>query len=470
MLNAIFLNLTAFLLAVTPVSTYKEGVVGRPASFFSSDAKSQHERTVSSLIYRGLFKYDIYGEIIPDLADTWAISEDGLVYTIKLKDAQYWTDGSKVTSDDLIYTAFTSPDLAGVATDKVDDLTVRYTLPNKYAPFLSLLSNGVMHIQAKQKENALKPVSNGNWQVVAVEKSGDRVSKVVLRTRNEDYQIRKIIFKYYSNNNELVIAAKLGEIDGFLSSEQQNLDNYNNLTFPEQGIYYSLYFNLQDEQLKDLAFREKLQKTLNIPDLIYDKGIFTEGPISRSSFTNSALNFNPYKEGFNDILGYKLVVTVPDSSNTDEIANRIKDVWEDKLGLEVELNKIPPTDMVEQIVNPRNYQILIYGQEVGRDPDRYVNWHSTQKSAPGHNLSLFENVRADRALEEGRNNYENDARKVHYNEFQKAIIENVPAIFLYHPYVHFYVSKYIDGIGQKYTFTQYDRFLDLQNWRRVETN
>ena len=65
---------------------------------------------------------------------------------------------------------------------------------------------------------------------------------------------------------------------------------------------------------------------------------------------------------------------------------------------------------------------------------------------------------------------DNEKRVIHYNELQKTVSENTPAIFLYHPFVHFYVSKFIDGIGEKYTFVSADRFLDLENWKRLKTN
>ena len=134
-IKGLLLHLYLLVLAVIPTDRYVEGVVGQPATFFPHQAKTSTDRTISGLIYRGLFKYDIYGSIIPDLAQTWMVSPDGLVYTIKIKDNQYWSNGKKINADDLIYTAFKSPDLSGVATDKVDDLTVRYTLPIDMHPF-----------------------------------------------------------------------------------------------------------------------------------------------------------------------------------------------------------------------------------------------------------------------------------------------------------------------------------------------
>jgi peptide/nickel transport system substrate-binding protein len=461
----------SFFLALAPTPKYVEGVLGQPRSFLPSQVKTQTERTISSLIYRGLFKYDIYGVTVPDLAESWSVSPDGLIYTIKLKDNQKWTDGKKITADDLIYTSYKVSDLSGVATDKVDDLTVRYTLPNKYAPFLSLLTIGVMPRNAEEEMDPLRPISSGDFRVAAIERTGNLVRQVVLATTSKDYQIKRMMFRFYSNEEELVTASKLGEIDAFISNTNIKLENFNDYKFPLQGIYYALYFNLRNAKFTDITLRQKMEKVLPLNDLIVDNGIKVQGPISRSVFTDNALVFDKYDNKFLDeLINTEVTITIPDTKPHRDIAGQIKNYWEDKLGISVSINKVAPEKLISSVIEPRNFEILLYGQEVGRDPDRYVMWHSTQKDAPGLNISGFEQVRADRALEEGRNETDSDKRVIHYNEFQKVINENVPAIFLYHPYVYYYVSKYIEGIGEKYTFNYSDRFLDLNNWKRVQTN
>jgi peptide/nickel transport system substrate-binding protein len=280
------------------------------------------------------------------------------------------------------------------------------------------------------------------------------------------------MFRYYSNEDELVTAAKLGEIDGFTTPElHEGLDNFSNYKFPLQGIYYALYFNLRIDKFKDIYLRQKLEKVLPIEKIITDRGIGVEGPISRSLFTSRQLVFYKYEEKFQDNLPTtEITLTIPDTESHYKFAKLLKSIWEDKLNIKVNITKIPASEMLTKVIEPRNFEILLYGQEVGRDPDRYVNWHSAQKEYPGLNLSGFEHVRADRALEEGRNELSNEVRVKHYNEFQRVINEQTPAIFLYHPYVNYYISKYIKGIGDKYTFIPYDRFLDFFNWKRIETN
>jgi len=465
------LYITAFLYSIIPVPTYTEGVVGQPRSFLPSQTITQTDKTISKLIFRGLFRYDIYGVLVPDLADNWEVSEGGLVYTIKLKDNQFWSNGTKITADDLIYTAFKVADLSGVATDKVDELTVRYTLPNKFSPFLSLLTVGIMPANAVENSNALSPISSGPFRILRVEYSGPAIQNVILFHTNPQEQIRRLVFRFYSNEEELSLAARLGEIDGFLSTQLVNLENFSTYKFPIQGVYYALFFNLRLEKLQDLELRKKMRAVLPTHKLISGKGISVEGGISRSLFTDKSLEFDYFDEDFYpEDTNISLNITVPDLPVHVQMAKRIKEYWEDDLGIDVELIRVEPERFSADVIEPRDFEVLFYGQEVGRDPDRYINWHSTQKAAPGLNLSGFEQVRADRSLEEGRNEIDNDVRVVHYSEFQKSLLDNVPIIFLYHPYATYYVNQYIEGIGEKYTFSLSDRFLDFDNWHRVVTN
>ena len=290
-------------------------------------------------------------------------------------------------------------------------------------------------------------------------------------SRKPGIGIRKLVFRYYSSEDELITASKLGEIDGFVSKETHELDNFADYKFPLQGIYYAFFFNLRNEKYQDINLRQDLEKVLDIPTLIYDKGITVEGSVSRSVFTDRELNFDKYLETYEkDWEGKEITITMADIPSQYDFVKRVKDIWEDRLNIKVSIKKIPADQILSSIIEPRDFEILFYGQEVGRDPDRYINWHSGQQDYPGLNLSGFSHIRADRALEEGRNEITNDGRVVHYREFQKVIDEQTPAIFLYHPFLNYYVSKRIEGMGDKYTFTAYGRFLDFANWKRISTN
>ena len=452
---------------LVPSKTYIEGLVGQPASFLPSRAQTETDKTISKLLYRSLFKYDNFGSLIPDLAEAWEVSNEGLNYTVTIKDNQYWSDGTKINANDLLYTSYKIPNLSGVATDKIDELTVRYTLPNKFSPFLSLLTVGVMKNQSDEKNQGFYTPTSGPFRVVSIKRKGELVKRVVIYDPKSS-KIKQIAFRFYPNESELITAYKLGEIHAFLLKDVANFKVDSSLTikqYPVQSVYYALFFNLRNEAYKNLEIRNQLAKTLNVERIIYGEGIPVEGSISRSFYTGEKYKVGSYdKTASYDLLGKEIRIDLPDTPILLEMGNKIKADWEGKLDANVTLVKHTSAEIKEQIIEPRNFDLLLFGQEVGRDPDRYINWHSTQSRAPGLNLSGFNSVRGDRALEEGRKELDVDARIKHYNEFQKVVSEYTPVIFLHHPYMNYYVSTKIKGMGDKYTFTPADRFLDFNNW------
>jgi ABC-type transport system substrate-binding protein len=327
-------------LAVSPTTTFTEGVEGQPQSFLSSQAKSQTDKTISKLIFRGLFRYDIYGILQPDLAESWTISDEGKTYTIKLKDNQYWSDGKRITSDDLIYTSFKGENLKEVSTDKVDDLTVRYSLPNKFSPFLSLLTIGIIPINSEETANPLMPVSSGQFKIVNVEKAGPVIKSVTLYNSKGGAKYKKLVFKYYPSGEEIQTATKLGEVDGFISNTKFEAENFKEYKFPLQSVYYSLFFNLTNDKFKDVEVRKAFEKVLPIEDIIYGDGITVEGAISRSIFTDKSLSFNKYDKAFSSKMkSTDVTITIPDIDAQIVIAEKVKRYWEDKLNINVKIIK-----------------------------------------------------------------------------------------------------------------------------------
>jgi peptide/nickel transport system substrate-binding protein len=467
----ILFYISTFILSTLPTSSVVEGVVGQPQSFFPTEAQSQTDKTISHLIYRGLFYYDSEGALQGDLAAEWNSSEDNLSYTIKIEEGQKWSNGVEITSDDLIYTAFKLPELTGVATDKIDRYTVRYTLPNAFSPFLSLLTAGVMPVDAEEQQNPLRPISSADFRVISIKRDGPAVRKVVLYNTNPKASIKKLVFRYYSGDRDLLTAAALGDVDTFATSEIVDLDRFKAKKIPLKGVYYSLFFNLRDEKLQDATLRERLASVLDVEELVDNQGTPVEGPLSGNPFLDDSLDFDLYQESTaSEFLDTSLEIVVPDTRKQRELAEKVEQSWEEGLGLDVNVLALNPDDIAELIIPSRNFEVLLYGQQVGRDPDRYINWHSTQADHPGLNLAGVDNVRIDISLEEGRNTVDPDERFTHYEDFQSNLMEQLPAVFLYHPYMNYYVSQNISGVSEEEVFDPWDRFDNFYEWERVFLN
>ena len=146
-----------------PGGTYVESVSGFPQSLnpllsFYNDADSD----VTSLVYSGLTRLTMTGEVVPDLALGWEIEPGGITYTFHLNPRALWHDGMPVSADDVIFTVglLQDPDYPGppdigalwqsVRVERVSDLVVRFVLAEPYAPFLDYTTFGLLpahHLQ-----------------------------------------------------------------------------------------------------------------------------------------------------------------------------------------------------------------------------------------------------------------------------------------------------------------------------------
>jgi hypothetical protein len=83
------------------------------------------------------------------------------------------------------------------------------------------------------------------------------------------------------------------------------------------------------------------------------------------------------------------------------------------LGIKVELDVVAKSRVRQDVIEPRNYQILLYGQIINVNAGPYPFWHSSQVEAPGLNLSIFSNSDIDKTLEKLRSS-NNDLEKADY--------------------------------------------------------
>jgi len=150
----------------------------------------------------------------------------------------------------------------------------------------------------------------------------------------------------------------------------------------------------------------------------------------------------------------------PEFEQTAEI---LKEQW-GKIGAQVNLEIIESIDIQQEYLRPRNYQALLFGEVLGADPDPFAFWHSTQKKDPGLNVAFYENKEVDKLLEDARQTIEQEKRTEKYAEFQKILIEDVPAVFLYSPTYLYPVNKKIKGIEIEKLAQPSFRFSQIENW------
>lgn len=501
-----------------PGGVYREAAVGQPRYLNPIVASaSDLDMDITRLVYSGLFQFNEKLELQKDLASSYEISEDNKTYTIKLREDVKWHDGETLNADDVVFTfrSIKTPDyisplsksFQGVEIEKIDDSTVSFTLKQPYAPFLTSLALGIVpeHVwsqiapkNATLSEQILKPVGTGPFEfseITTRRKTGDITSLSL--TKNEDYYgkkpyLDKIVFDFYSTNEEALQALKTGEVHGvgFLplenleEAQKDNNIDVDHLLLPQ---YFAIFFNTQkNEALSEAGVRAALSLATDRQQIV-EQALHTQGKPLHLPIPENVRNFQEEKitppanikaakqnlsesgwelgdDGFRYKDDNKLSITLTTTDWPEYIktAELIKEQWK-KVGVEVKLDHLGAGNIQQIAVQPRNYEALLFGEILPPDPDPYPFWHSTQNRSPGLNLSLFDNEEVDKLLEEARKVSDNEKRAELYRQFQNKILELSPAIILYQPY-YLYATTDIYGIEASSAALPAGRFNNIEEW------
>ena len=144
-------------------------------------------------------------------------------------------------------------------------------------------------------------------------------------------------------------------------------------------------------------------------------------------------------------------------------AEAIARSWQ-QLGVETSLSFIDSTTIRDTVIRPRSFEVLLFGEIIGADPDPYPFWHSSQISSSGFNVSNFNNTEADTVLEEARAIHDTVARGQKYVHFQNILVAEIPAIFLYQPYYPYPLGDTIRGFVPSTIIRPAHRFEQVHKW------
>jgi peptide/nickel transport system substrate-binding protein len=137
--------------------------------------------------------------------------------------------------------------------------------------------------------------------------------------------------------------------------------------------------------------------------------------------------------------------------------------WE-KMGARVTLKVFELSTFSTEVLSPRKYDVLFFGQIIGRTPDPFAYWHSSQRFSPGLNVALYANKKVDTLLENARQERDETARALLLQSFETEIAADVPAVFVYSPDFLYATGENIRGMHTGFITTESERFLDIADW------
>lgn len=377
---------------------------------------------ITSQISNGLIYINEKGEIIPALATTWEVRNNGKEYRFHLKNNLIWDNGKKFTASDINYR------FADIKSKVVDDKTIDFFLAKQLPIFPTYLRQPIIRYP-------LVGIA-GLYHVNRLKTKFGNVIEISLEPNKKD--LSPLTYKMYNNETQLLAAYKKGEINELNITKKSLADTFTSWknTKIEKTIDYSqlmtLFFNNTNQYLKEKDMRGAVISAIDTTKLNL-LGEIASGPIQPISW---AYNPNLKKNNSDPDVSEKIIKKYIEASQSaqlnlvtyyeyyniaDEIAAELKHV-----GLSVNLIIASPDKQ-------NNFDFLLALWKVPLDPDQYYFWHSTQTQG---NIGNYKNVKIDKLLEDGRNTLSLDDRKRIYFEYQRIIQDDPPAAFLYYPYVY----------------------------------
>ncbi|HEY2495297.1 MAG TPA: ABC transporter substrate-binding protein [Paenibacillus sp.] len=459
------------------------GNSGYPSPFaFSSSGPGGFLR--NSFLFDTLTWKDENG-VIPWLAKSWSISEDGLQYTFELEENVLWHDGHSLTADDVVFSFeyyqihpfMWTGDISQIqSVTAIDDHKVQFTLNNGYAPFLSDLVGIVPIIPKHVWTNVDSPlefrdpsalVGTGPYTL----KQYDEKSGQYLFTANNHYFKGKVLVKEvaYLNPENKILALQKGEIDtamltNYSEVQQLQKEGFDVIKSAPTGSALRLTFNLDHPQLKDKRLRQAMAYALDRAEMAQkisggDPIVGNAGIIPPDSpWYNSSVKQYEYNtteaERILDELGYAknangerdgLKLNVMVSSNSPE-AQVMQEMLK-KVGIVLNIQQIDSATFTTAM-GENKYDMAITGHiGLSGDPDYLRLWFLGEASNTwAAREKQFDNPEFQQLAIEQMSELDEDKRKEIVGEMQNILAEELPTLVLYHrPFYYLFKSSSFNG-------------------------
>lgn len=482
------------------------------------------DQDIGRLIFSSLLRFDDRGLPVNDLVESMGISQSGQNYNISLRQDAFWHDGRPLTSSDVVFTIdlLLSEDLPipedirdlwqDIEVEALDEHTLQFRLPEPFSPFLDYLTFGILpeHLLGElspadiiDSDFNLQPTGSGPYTFDRFEVNGDQISGVVL-TAFEDYYhgppfIEQFIFNYYPDSQAAIGAYQAGEVLGISRITNDILQSAlaePNLNFHsgQVPLLSIIFLNLDDPQVpffQDLEIRRALMMGIDrqriITQLNNGQATLAHGPIFPGSWAYydgvEKIEYDP--EGAINILraaGYSIPASgtpvrtneegqslsfdlvYPQDEKNEQLAAVIAADWE-ALGVQANLKPVDADLLLEDHLDPREYQAALVEINLTRspDPDPYPFWDQAQITG-GQNYSQWNDRQASEYLEQARVELDRSERIRLYNNFQVRFSNELPALPLFYQIYNYGIDQRVNGVTIGSLYQPSDRFAEVIKW------
>ncbi|MSQ41885.1 MAG: peptide ABC transporter substrate-binding protein [Dehalococcoidia bacterium] len=492
---------------------YVEGVIGAPSRINPLFARSNDvDADLAALIFSGLTRIDGDGAPRPDLAERWEVTPDGLTYTFRLRPGVLWHDGAALDAADVAFTiaqlqaaGFRGPPAlaaqwTGVTVTVADPLTLVIELPAPSAGFLARTALGVLprHLltgldpaQLAASPFNLAPVGSGPYRLAALDARHAGLERYAGH-RGGAAALRAIELRFYADRAALEAALAGGDVNAALLAESPTVEGLAAVaaradlaaTALVRSGYTMLYLNNQRAPLNDPSLRRAIAAAIDRRALLEGTGGYGaagDGPIVPGSWAYAPGQWPaPFEadalfdaaawprgtDGVRARAGRALALElVTNADPAREALARAVAAQLGEHGARVTVVSVGAAELIARRLEPRDYQLALFGWDTEVDPDPYGAWHSSQIPAPGRNVAGYRDALADLLLEGARVTLDVDERRELYRRLSERFVEHAPSVVLLYParvYVH---PAALTGLTDGLLFAPADRFRGVEGWR-----
>jgi peptide/nickel transport system substrate-binding protein len=525
-------NLSAYYQSLQPVpgGLYTEGLVGNFTNANPVYATGAADTAVSHLVFSGLFKYDTSNKLVGDLAEGYKLNDTQTRYTVHLKPGLVWHDGHPVTADDVVFTYKTIQNIEaqsplyssylGINVSKQGSYTVIFDLPNALSDFPYSLVNGILpyHLlkdtlpeQLRSSSFNTSPIGTGPFEWKFIEVSGGK-------SDTREQRISLSSFKHYQAGspkldglNVITFSDEPHMVSAFSAKQINSMSGLDNvpsrLKNDKSAQAYvtplttavMVFFKNSQPILADPNVRKALIEAADTSQFnaLFDEPVqLVNSPLLKGQLgydmnlvqptynfddANAILDNAGWTRGANGIrakANQNLVfnLSAQDSSDYSKTARFLQQAW-GKLGVKVQVQYYDHNDLQTSVVANHDYDALLYGVNIGVDPDVFAYWDSSQASitSQGHlNLSEYKSPAADSAIEAGRTRSNAQVRAVKYKAFLTQWTKDLPAMGLYQQNYLYVTRGPVFNFDRSSANAGTDRFYNVSNWmvrqKRQTTN
>jgi len=502
---------------------YTEGVVGFARYVNPVLANTASDNDVTKLIYSGLTKRSSDGSIEPDLATDYSVNSNQTEYTFNINPEATFHDGHPVRAEDVVFTVesikdptINSPKQARwqeVTATAEDSTTVTFSTDKSFADLPTNATVGILpkHLWDEESSRSFafsqlntKPVGSGPYKIERVARNNSGTpSAYELKafpdyTQNEPY-LSDLTLRFYPDNQSRRQAFENGQIDGMYGVDPAYANKLKadgaRVESHQFNRIFSVFFNqnnnevLADENVRT-ALAEAIPKQEIIDSALAGFGSSATGPLppnlvshSSSSVNTTSSESNPTNSGTSspkelladagwersdgtltkDQKQLSITLTTADIPMLRKTGNIIKSRWED-LGVVVSVEVLPANELSRQVIRPRDYDTLLFGQSFASIRDLYSFWHSSRQEDPGLNLAQYANSDVDEGLQALREATSSSEITRLQNEITDTIKSEQPAAWLFSPSFLYVLPEGLQNVTLPPITNPADRFSQVGSW------